>query len=139
MNEVLDPSLKLPRPSESLPCNRLPLGIHQRVCNDLDSNPGGWQVLAARIADRGLECWTVDSQVAKTFEESTSPTTKLLDHICEDVDNAMTIGELMEELKDEFVQLSDYLQAYLEGRISEDECRRYPGICILKEDLRRKV
>ena len=137
MNEVLDPSFKLPRRSRSLPCNRLPFGIHQRVCNDLDSNPGRWQVLAARIAELGY--WEVNSQVVKTFEESTSPTTKLLDYICEDVDNAMTIGELMEELMDEFVQLSEYLQDYLEGRISEDECRRYPGICILNEDLRRKV
>ena len=150
LNVRLDPSQRLPRPSASLPCNRLPFGIHQYVCNELD--PEAWKKLPGLIAEKNLPCREVDGEAANRFSNSHhgSPTTMLLEYLCEDetIDTRrgiygktfpMTVGQLIEALKDEFKPLSERLIEYTCGKLPEEECKKYPGVSVLDDDPRQKV
>ena len=125
-------------PSIDLPCSRLPFGIHRKICSVLDVSDR-WKHLAADpLLDLSADKVRQLANVHKGKGQSC--TSALLEQLW--MTKQTTVGEMLAALKRmEFSKcsLTTYLENYMQGLISEEECARTPAAGLLTDDPRQPV
>jgi hypothetical protein len=142
MNEVIEWTPVLPKPSRDLPCIALPFGILQDVCRVLDIAEK-WKEVAEAGSKTGF-LQNMDLQrISRIHNESSkrkcSPTIVFLEDISKQ--ESVTVGEFLDVLKGtkSFDRPYDRLEEYLSGSIPDIECERSPQSSNLLEDSRSEV
>ena len=137
MNDYVGPDSFAIEPSRDLPCSRLPFAIHQEVCRELDLYDR-WRELAA-LEDIGLNSESVRWIDNKHRGKEKSCTSALLEHLW--MTKRMTVGSFLRFLEKLAlcVDVVAYLEKYLQGMLSEEECTRSNAAGLLTADPRKLV
>ena len=142
MNEVIEWTPVLPKPSRDLPSIALPFGILQDVCRVLDIAEK-WKEVAEAGSRAGF-LQNMDLQrISRIHNQSSrrkcSPTIAFLEDISKQ--ESVTVGEFLDALKEtkSFHRLCDRLEEYLSGSVPDKECEKSPQSSNLLEDPRSEV